>query len=178
MLKAGDIVSRKNEVYSKVREFANRHPLTIAWRLKAHSRVVEEHINDDEEVLYAFAAQKGASSFDVISTFVVAVTNKRIILAQKRLIFGYFYYSITPDLFNDLTVKMGLIWGRVIIDTVKETVVLSNLSKDSLQEIETVISKYMFQKKREYETELTDEERDELNSELKDMAVHGERETE
>ena len=169
---------RKNEVYKSVLDFKRRHSTTIAWRLKAHSRIVEEHLNNDETVLYSFAAQKGLSPFDIASTYVVVVTEKRIILAQKRLFFGYFYYSITPDLFNDLTIKMGLIWGRVIIDTVKETVVLSNLSKDSLQEIETVISKYMFQKKREYETELTDEERAELNSELKDMAVHSERDIE
>ena len=30
--------------------------------------------------------------------------------------------SITPDLFNDLSVYEGLIWGKVDIDTVKEEV--------------------------------------------------------
>ncbi len=167
-------MNHKNEVYNKVKEFTHRHPGTLAWRTKAHSRIAERHLNDDEEVLYAFAAQKGPSALDVISTYVVVVTNRRLVLAQKRLLFGYFYYSITPDMFNDFTIKMGLIWGRAIIDTIKEKVVLSNLSKSSLAEIETVITKYMMQKKREYKNEPTEKEKTELNEDLQQIADHGE----
>ena len=166
---------RKNEVYKSVLDFKKRHRTTIAWRLKAHSRIVEEHLNNDETVLYSFAAQKGLSSFDIASTYVIVVTEKRIILAQKRLFFGYFYYSITPDLFNDLTIKMGLIWGKVIIDTVKETVTLSYVSKEALQEIETVISKYMLQKKRMFESEVTADEEEQLEEEIHNISENGER---
>ena len=67
------------------------------------------------------------------------------------MIYGYFYYSITPDMFNDLTLRMGLIWGKAIIDTVREQVYLSGLTKGALEELETVLSKYMIQKKRELE---------------------------
>ncbi len=141
----------KNKVYEKVIDFKKRYPMTISWRLKAHSKLANELINNDEEVLYAFAAQKDPSAFNIFSTFVFVLTDKRIVLAQKRAIIGYFYYSITPDMFNDLTLRMGLFWGKVIIDTVKETVYLSNLSKGALKEIETVLSKYMIQKKRELE---------------------------
>ena len=166
---------RKNEVYKSVLDFKRRHSTTIAWRLKAHSRIVEEHLNNDETVLYSKKKKKGLSPFDIASTYVVVVTEKRIILAQKRLFFGYFYYSITPDLFNDLTIKMGLIWGKVIIDTVKETVTLSYVSKDALQEIETVISKYMLQKKRMFETEVTEEENEKLEEEIHDISENGEK---
>ncbi|MBR3230125.1 MAG: hypothetical protein IKF91_04800, partial [Bacilli bacterium] len=38
-----------------------------------------------------------------------------------------------------------------IIDTVREQVYLSGLSKGALEELETVLSKYMIQKKRELE---------------------------
>ncbi|MEI3507582.1 MAG: hypothetical protein V8R01_00305 [Bacilli bacterium] len=65
--------------------------------------------------------------------------------------------------------------GRAIIDTVKETVVLSNLSRSALQEIETVLSKYMMQKKRDYETEVSEEERAQLHSELEKMSKEGEK---
>ena len=129
------------EVYPKVRDFLRRNPGTIAWRVSAHSRIAEKYLNDDEEVLYAFAAQKGPSSWDILSTYVLVVTNKRLIAAQKRLIYGHFYYTITPEMFNDFTIKMGLIWGRAVIDTIKETVVLSNLSRGALKEVETVLSK-------------------------------------
>ena len=159
------------DVYRKVMEFAHRYPGTIAWRLGAHCKVAGEHINSDEEVLYAFAAQKGRSAFDIISTYVVVITNKRLVVAQKRLFFGYFCYSITPEMFNDLTIEMGLIWGEVVIDTIKEVVVFSNLSRNSLFEIETVMSKYLMQKKRYYEPNLTEKERINSGEELKAMYV-------
>ena len=30
-------------VYQKVKEFKNKYPMTISWRLKKHAKVVEEH---------------------------------------------------------------------------------------------------------------------------------------
>lgn len=142
-----------NNVYRKLKEFKSKYGSTIAWRLKSHAKVVEKHLNPGEEVLYAFVAQKGFSTFDIFSTYAIVLTNKRIILAQKRLLFGYLFLAITPDLFNDLTVNTGMIWGKVNIDTVKETVVLSNISKDAVDEIETNITEYMMSEKKKYKEE-------------------------
>lgn len=137
-------------VCDKVKEFKNKYSSTIAWRLSAHSKIIEKYLNPGEEVSFVFAAQKGFSTFDIFSTFVVALTNKRILLAQKRLLFGYTYLAITPDMFNDLTVHSGLIWGKIYIDTVKETVVLSNISKAAMDDIETEITEYMMREKQKY----------------------------
>lgn len=139
-----------NKVSKHVIKFKRKHPFTVAWRLYQNSKVVEQHLNPGEEVRYAFAAQKNDNSFDIITTCVVALTNKRILIGQKRVLFGYFYYSITPDMFNDLQVESGLIWGKIIIDTVKEEVTLSNISKSALDEIETNITEYMMEEKRKY----------------------------
>lgn len=137
-------------VYSLIMNFKRNHHSTICWRIKKHAEVIEKHLNPGEEVMYAFAAQKGASSFDIFSTFAVILTNKRILLAQKRVLFGYIFLAITPDMFNDLTVHSGIIWGKVLIDTVKETVLLSHISKDALDEIETNITEYMMEEKKKY----------------------------
>ena len=139
-----------NKTYQQLKEFKTKFPSTIAWRLRAHSNVIERHLNPGEEVRFVFAAQKGYSSFDIFSTFVVVLTNKRILLAQKRILWGYTYLSVTPDMFNDLTVHSGLIWGKVYIDTVKETIILSNISKAALDEIETQVTEYMMTEKRKY----------------------------
>lgn len=139
-----------NVVYSKLKEFKNKYPMTVAWRLKAHSKVVNKHLNPEEEVLYAFAAQKNDNPLDIITTSAVVLTNKRIIIGQKRLLFGYFFTAITPDMFNDLTVKMGIIWGKVYIDTIKEIVKLSNIQQEALDDIETYISEYMMTEKQKY----------------------------
>ena len=137
-------------VYRKVKEFKKKYPMTIAWRLKAHSKIIDKHLNTDEEVIFAFAAQKNDNPLDIVSTNIIVISNKRIILGQKRLLFGYFFSSITPDLFNDVKVKMGLVWGKIYIDTVKEFVALSNIQKEALREIETAISEYIVTEKQKY----------------------------
>ena len=63
---------------------------------------------------------------------------------------GYFLDSITPDMFNDLKILSGIIWGKVYIDYVKEFVTLSNISKNALSEIETKISSFMMEQKKKY----------------------------
>lgn len=139
-------------VYDKVKEFKKKYPLTVAWRLKSHSKIIDLHLNPGEEVKYAFACQKNNNPLDIITTYVIVLTNKRILLGQKRLLFGYFFTAITPDMFNDLQVKMGIVWGKIEIDTVKETVYLSNIQRDALDEIETNITEYMMEEKQKYIT--------------------------
>lgn len=137
-------------VYDKLKEFKNKYPVSIGWRLKKHAKVIENFLNPGEEVLYAFFAQKNDNPLDIITTNAVVLTNKRILIGTKRLVFGYFYTAITPDMFNDIKVHSGLIWGKVYIDTVNEYVTLSNIQKDALDEIETNISEYMITEKQKY----------------------------
>lgn len=137
-------------VYEQLKEFKTKYPLTVSWRLKQHAKIIEKHLNPGEEVQYAFAAQKNDNPLDIITTYAIVLTNKRILLGQKRLLFGYFFTAITPDMFNDLTVKMGIIWGKVTIDTIKEEVVLSNIQSGALDEIETNITEYMMEEKQKY----------------------------
>ena len=139
-----------NNTYEKLMEFKKKFPGTISWRLKAHAKVIDKHLNPEEEVQYVFAAQRGLSSFELFNTYVVAVTNKRILLVQKRILFGYMLVSITPDMFNDLTVASGIIWGKVIIDTVKEVVTFSNVSKKAIYDIETNVTEMMMREKKKY----------------------------
>lgn len=138
-----------NIIYDKVKEFKRKYPRTVAFRLKAHAKVASQFIGSDEEVKYVFVAQKNYHSFDFVNTNIVVLTDKRIIVATKRLIFGYFFRMITPDMFNDLTIKHGIIWGKVIIDTVKEQVVLSNIDPNALAEIDDNITMYMLEQKKE-----------------------------
>ena len=137
-------------VYEKVKKFKQKYPMTVAWRLKKHCQIIDVHLNPGEVVKYAFAAQKNDNPLDMITTNVVALTNKRILIGQKRLLFGYSFTAITPDMFNDLKVTMGLIWGKVYIDTIKEFVTFSNIQREALPEIETCITEYMMLEKRKY----------------------------
>ena len=139
-----------SQIYKHVKKFKEKYPMTIAWRLEQHCKVAELHLNSDEKVIYAFTAQKNDNPLDIVTSAAIILTDKRIIIAQKRLIFGYFFKVITPDMFNDLTVKMGIIWGKVYIDTVKEFICLSNIQREALPEIETAITSYMMEEKKKY----------------------------
>lgn len=144
------------EVYRRALKFKKLHPSTIGWRIKQNASIVEKHLNPDEKVLYVFVAQKNDNPLDVLSTSVIALTDKRILIGRKRVVFGYFLDSVTPDLFNDLKVKGGLIWGKVYIDTVKEFITLSNIGVEALPEIETEISSYMMEMKKAYHSRKDD----------------------
>jgi len=139
------------EIYELALKFKEKYPKTIAWRIKQHCKIAAVHLNPDEEVNYVFVCQKNSSSLEIFRTFVVVITNKRVLIAQKRLFFGYLFITVTPDLYNDLTVMAGLIWGKIHIDTVKEGIELSNIDKKALPEIETVITQFMIEAKKELE---------------------------
>lgn len=142
-------MDNKKILEEQLARFKSKYPLTIGWRLNKNSRVLLEHLHDDEVIKYAFYAQKNKSSLDVTSTGIVAVTNKRLLIARDRVVIGYFFDSITPEMFNDLKVRSGIIWGKIIIDTIKEIVILSNISKSALVEIEEEITSAMMKLKDE-----------------------------
>lgn len=135
-------------VYEQAIKFKKKYPGTVAWRIKKHSKIVAKHLNPDEKLLYVFVAQKNDNPLDFFSTYVLALTDKRLLLGRKRLVFGYFLDSITPEMFNDLKVLASLVWGKIYIDTINEFVTLSNISKKALPEIETMITSYMMKEKQ------------------------------
>lgn len=139
------------KVYDQVCMFKAKYPGAITWwRLKKHSRVVEDNLMTDEEPLFSFAGQRNDNMLDWFSTSVCTITNKRIVIGCDHIITGYTLISITPDMFNDLTVYKGIIFGKIMIDTIKEVVVFTNLDKHSLPEIQNAISSNMMEQKKEY----------------------------
>ena len=139
-------------VYQMAKRFKDKYPDTVAWRIKQNASVVQKHLNPGEEVKYVFVGQKNDNPLDIITTAVVAITNKRILIGSKRVVFGYFLTSITPDMFNDLKVVTRIFWGTVVIDTIKELVHISNISKKALPEIETNVTEYIMEEKKKYKS--------------------------
>ena len=139
-----------SKCYEMVKKFKQKYPTTVAFRIAKHCEIIDEHLNPEEEILYAFAAQKNSNSMEIFFTNVVAITSKRIIIATKRVFWGYFFVSITPDMFNDITIQKGLLWGKVVIDTIKEEVVLSNIATGTLTEIETAVTENIMREKKKY----------------------------
>lgn len=147
------------DIYLKALDFRAKYPKTIAFRIKAHAKVASKFVGEDEEVKYVFVAQKNFKSYEIFNTNIIVLTNKRLVVATKRLLFGYFYRVITPDMFNDLTIKTNIIWGKVIIDTIKEKVVLSNIDQNALPEIEDNVSSVMMEEKKKYNQRESEEKK-------------------
>lgn len=141
---------KNKTVLGCVLEFKKRYPSTIMWRVKKHCRVVQKHLNPNEKVLYAFAAQMNNNALDIIDTAVLCITSDRILIGQDQILYGYSFNSVTPEMYNDLQVLSGIFWGKIVIDTVKEVLYFSNLSKRALVEIESIISMYMMEAKKLY----------------------------
>ena len=79
-------------------------------------------------------------------------------IGHKKILPGYKFISITPDLYNDMSVISSIFWGTVVIDTVKEVIYISNLDKKSLPEVETKITTFMMDMKKKYGKEKKDED--------------------
>lgn len=139
-----------NIVYESCKKFLKKYPMTIAWRVKKHSTIVEKHLNDDEVVLYTFTGQKDTNFLQPFFTTVVVFTNKRMLLGRKRFLGRYYYTSITPDMLNDFEIRTGIVYGLVEIDTVKERFIMGCLDKSSLPAIEDALSKYLVNEKLKY----------------------------
>ena len=138
------------DLLKDLKKFKKKYPLTVAWRLKSNLNIVLKHLNYDERVVYVFAGQKNVKFYDIFSTCVVAITNKRILIGRSRVIAGYSLDSVMPYMFNDLNVRSGLFWGKVCIDTAKEEVIVNKLDNLSLSEVETAISENMQRMKLKY----------------------------
>src|SRR5690625_2147558 len=98
-----------DKLLSLVTEFKRKYPLTVAWRLEKNCKVISQHLNEGEDVTFAFAAQNNNSTFNIFNTCVVALTTERLLIGYKRVVFGYYFVSITLDLYNDLEIRNGII---------------------------------------------------------------------
>ena len=146
------VTPTESGIYKEVHEYLQRYPMTLAWRIKQHVKVISKHLNRDEDVYYVFPAQRNPDSINIFTTCLVALTNKRILIGQKRVLWGYNITSITPDMFNDFELSKGMFFGKLDIDTVKEIIRLSNLDQKALVEIETNLSEYILEIKPKTDT--------------------------
>lgn len=144
-------INVRKSIYEAACEFRKKYPLTVAFRLKANSAVVQKHLDAGETPLYTFVGQKRKDRMGRNQTAVVTITDKRILIGRSKLFnFGYTLNVITPDMFNDLRVECGPVFGSVILDTVKEKVVITHLDRRSLDDIENHVSGTMTNLKKEY----------------------------
>ena len=57
-----------SEVFKLVKEFKKKFPLTVAFRTRKHSKIIDMHLNPNEKLLYVFCGQKNVSSLMFINS--------------------------------------------------------------------------------------------------------------
>lgn len=90
------------------------------WGIK-HFSIIEDHLLPGEIVQMTFIGlhnYQGMSKHD--DNFAYAITNKRIIMAQKQMISGEKLQTVYLDNVNDITFQSGFAIGTMTIDTIKE----------------------------------------------------------
>lgn len=93
--------------------------LTANWGIK-HFKIIENNLLSEEDVLMTFIGLHNyISSTKHDNNFAYAITNKRILMAQKKAI-GETLKIVYLDNLNDITLDSGFVLGKMTIDTTKE----------------------------------------------------------
>lgn len=86
-----------------------------------HFEVIASNLRPDEDVLFVFIGLHNYVSMSKHdNNFAYAITNKRIMMGQKKIV-GQAFQSVALDQVNDISFKRGMALGVITIDTIKET---------------------------------------------------------
>lgn len=119
-----------------------------------HFSVVENTLLPDEEVLCVFIGLHNyVSSTKHDNNFAYAITNKRIIMGQKKVI-GQVCQIVSLENVNDITYKAGLLFGVITIDTIKETFNVA-LSKNIAKNVYDIVHKTFYDLQNNQSTQVS-----------------------
>ena len=111
------------------------------WGLK-HFGLIEQNLMEGEYVLMTFIGLHNyVSATHHDNNFAYAITNKRILMAQKRLI-GEVVQAVSLDNINDITLVKKMVFGIITIDTIKEKfniAVASNIADNINSQIHKIL---------------------------------------
>ena len=107
------------EMYDAAKETGSGQGLNESWGVK-HFGIIEKNLHADEEGLYTFIGLHNYISMSKHDqNFAYAVTNKRILMGQKKIV-GEAFQSVSLENINDITLQTGMVYGTVTVDTIKE----------------------------------------------------------
>lgn len=89
--------------------------------LNKHFSVIETNLMNDEVGKVAFVGLKDFDSPTKHSgNYAYLITNKRIIMGQKKLI-GENIVTVSLKNINDISMSIGIVFTKIVFDTIKET---------------------------------------------------------
>ncbi|WP_368258861.1 PH domain-containing protein [Enterococcus gallinarum] len=123
------------------------------WTQK-HFGLLSSNLSSDEYAIFCFVGLHNyVSATKHNSNYAFAITNKRILMAQQKLV-GSNVQSIKLDLINDVTKQTGVLMGTVTVDTFKEKFNVG-VDKQSVDRIATSLNEILFELKSHIHVEAT-----------------------
>lgn len=127
-------------------QYCLNNKLGSGWNKKwgtKHFKIIEENLLPDEEVKMPFIGLHNSISITKHDgNFAYALTNKRIMMAQKKAVTGEIFQSVSLNNINDITFQSGLVYGKITIDTIKETFNIE-VDKDTAKRIKSLLHTIM-----------------------------------
>ncbi|WP_328141668.1 PH domain-containing protein [Priestia aryabhattai] len=137
----GDPMSTAEGMYKYCKDKNFGTGFNEKWALK-HFRIIENNLMQDEKVLMTFIGLHNyVSATKHDNTYSYALTNKRIMFAQKTIT-GENFKAVNYDKLNDVGFKKGMVYGIVTIDTLSEIFNVA-LDRDSATAINNHIHKVL-----------------------------------
>ena len=125
-----EILNTAEKMYRYCEKNGFGHGFTKRSAIK-HFEIIEVSLQNDENVYMCFIGlhnHRDGGGSD--GNYAYAITNKRIIMAQKKA-FGQNLQSVLLENLNDITVSTGILSGIVVIDTMKEVFNVSTTNKEA-----------------------------------------------
>lgn len=117
------------------------------WGIK-HFSLIEQALGADEDVVMCFIGLHNyISTTKHDSNFAYAITNKRILMAQQKVI-GQVIQTVDFNNLNDITMSTGMLLGVITIDTIKEKFNVA-VNKQAAKNINSVIHDVLLSLKRQ-----------------------------
>lgn len=117
------------------------------WGIK-HFSLIEQALGDDEEPIMCFIGLHNyVSATHHDDNFAYAITSKRILMAQQKII-GQRFQTVDVDNLNDITMTTGLMLGVITIDTIKEKFNVA-VNKQAAKSINDAIHDVLFSIKQQ-----------------------------
>lgn len=102
-----------------------------------HFEVVERNLSPDEDVVFAYVSngvKDRRGDWIVGGHTAIVFTTKKMMYAQRRKIMGDFVKTVNYDNINDISSKIGWLFGDIVIDSLTEYMDLS-VDKVKVEEI-------------------------------------------
>lgn len=121
---------------------SNKYDFSGGTKIYQHFEIIERNLKEDEDVIFAFVSngvtdRNGRAILGGLMA--VTFTNKKIIYAQRRSIMGDYVKTVNYENINDISSKIGWVFGEIVIDSITEYMDFT-IDKEGVEDVRNKVS--------------------------------------